>query len=145
MPAYDIEYSSVVMELGHTYYVKMTPFQIIKDNCILNGSSYDGMRQSVRNLLGYVRLAPIPMNIAHDLYVFPTHNPRSDECIWLSLRHIIHISSKKGKKESFVHFSNTKKLPINLSYYRLSRQCHRAYMCRQFYSALSRFNFDDDD
>lgn len=46
-PFYDIEFSSVIMESNQTYYVKQTPLQLIKQACLTNGSSFDGVQRLV--------------------------------------------------------------------------------------------------
>lgn len=132
LPAYQIEYESIVMEVEQTYYVKQSPFQLIQTNCLLNGASYDGRRAAVNFLTGYSRLVPIPINLSDDIYVFPTHSPQNDKCSWIFFNHIRQIQKSKNKNESIIHFKNNEQLTVDVSYHILSKQNFRVFMCRQY-------------
>lgn len=131
MPAYKIEYESIVMEENQTYYVKKHPFKLIQENCLKNGASYDGRRRSVTYLTGYSRCVPIPINPRSDIFAFPTHSPKSDKCSWIFFKHIIHVKNGNNKNESIIYFKNRKSITVDISFHTLSTQNFRAYVCRQ--------------
>lgn len=142
LPAYHIEYESIVIEVDQTYYVKINPLKLIQENCLINGASYDGRRKSVIFLTGYSRCIPIPINPRHDIYVFPTHSPQNDQCSWIFFNHIQRVSRATNKNESVIHFKNGQDLTINISFHTLSKQNFRVFICRQ--NLLERTTSDTD-
>lgn len=137
LPAYEIEYESIVMEVNHTYYIKKPPLQLIQQNCLINGASYDGRRESVSFLTGYSRCIPIPINPRHDIYAFPTHSPQNDHCSWIFFNHIQRVSRAENQDESIIYFKNKQILTLDISFHILSKQNFRVYICRQNLSDLT--------
>lgn len=131
MPAYNIDFESIVIETNDTKHVKKHPFRLIEENCLMNGASYDGRRRAIVYLTGFSRCVPIPINPKKDIFTFPTHSPKSDACSWIFYNHIDHIEKTKQNKKSLIHLKNGQTLPFNISFYTLSNQKFRMFVCRE--------------
>lgn len=131
MPAYEIEYESIVVEENEIYHVKKHPFKLIQENCLKNGASYDGRRRSIIYLTGFSRCVPVPINPRQDIFAFPTHSPKNDKCSWLFFRHLDRIKKTKDKKQTILQLNNEKSLPIDISFHTLANQNFRIFVCRQ--------------
>lgn len=130
-PAYEIEYESVIIEGSTTFYVKKHPFKLIKENCLKNGSSYNGRRKSIIYLTGFSRCVPIPINPRKDIFAFPTHSPKNDNCSWIFFHHIKRILKTDDKNQSIVCLKNKQNLTIDSSYHTLFNQKFRIFVCRK--------------
>lgn len=137
MPAFNIEYESIIIELESTLYVKQSPLQIIKENCLENAASYEGRRRSVVHLTGFSRCVPIPINPRKDIFTFPTHSPKNMNCSWVFFKYIEQIERGKNKTESIVHLINGRSITFDISFHTLFNQKFRTFVCRQKVLGLS--------
>ena len=80
--------NSLVYEDEERYLIEEKPFQIMEESCKYFGSTYDGRKNSARDILGAEYKVPIIVEDSDNLIVFPTTSPQSDECIWISLRRV---------------------------------------------------------
>lgn len=127
LPARKIEYNSVVIEGGNTYYIKKTPFQLMKAACLAHWSSYEGRRKAVLKKTNYLRKVPIPISITKQIYAFPTHSPTQFDCNWIFFNHILKITKCKDTNDTIVTFKNFRQLRINVSRHSLETQFHRTF------------------
>lgn len=125
LPARKIGYSTIAWEKDRKVYVRQTPLEVIKVNCLDNGASYEGRRDAVKHLTPYKKKLPIPISQKKEIYAFPTHATHNFECHWLFSEHILTILKRSTTNESTVHFKNNQVLPLAVSPYILNKQFHR--------------------
>ena len=117
--------NSVVYEDEERYIIDDTPFKIMEDSCKYFGSTYEGRKESAKDILGAEYKVPIVVEDSDNLVVFPTTSPYSDECIWISLKRL-----KKFEKidawNTRILFDNGKEIIVPCSYRTIENQISRA-------------------
>lgn len=117
--------SSLVYEDEERYIINETPFRIMEESCKYFGSTYEGRKDSAREILGAEYKVPIVVEDTDNLVIFPTTSPFSDECVWISLKRI-----KKFEKidacNTRIIFDNNKELIVPCSYRSIENQVSRA-------------------
>lgn len=129
LPAKAINYDTIAWEDNQTIYVRQTPLDIIKESCLVYGSSYEGRREAVTHNTSYQRNLPIQISGKQHIYTFPTQAPKSFDCHWIFSEHILQIIGKNGTKEATICFKNNQLLPLTVSHYILNKQFHRTLTC----------------
>lgn len=117
--------SSLVYEDDDRYIVNESPFRIMEDSCKYFGSTYEGRKNSAREILGAEYKVPIIVEDSENLVVFPTTSPNSSECVWISLKRV-----KKFEKidacNTKIIFDNNKEIIVPSSYRSIENQVSRA-------------------
>lgn len=116
--------STRVIEKEKTFFVNMTPMNIIKRSCEYFGSSYNGRHEGTKFLTGISHKSPIIIEESKNMIYFPTTSPRLDSCLWISLKHIQNYKKLDGK--SLIIFENGEELIIDISYGSFDNQYLRA-------------------
>lgn len=117
--------NSVVYEDEERYIVDDKPFKIMEDSCKYFGSTYEGRKDSAKDILGAEYKVPIVVEDTENLVIFPTTSPYSDECVWISLKRL----KKFEKVDSFntkIIFDNNKEIIVPCSYRTIENQISRA-------------------
>lgn len=117
--------NSVVYEDEERYIVDDKPFKIMEDSCKYFGSTYEGRKESAKDILGAEYKVPIVVEDTENLVIFPTTSPYSDECVWISLKRL----KKFEKIDSFntkIIFDNNKEIIVPCSYRTIENQISRA-------------------
>lgn len=117
--------SSLIYEDEERYIIDEVPFKIMEDSCRYFGSTYEGRKESARDILGAEYKVPIIVEDSENLVVFPTTSPCSDECVWISLKRV-----KKFEKidacNTKIIFDNNKEIIVPSSYRSIENQISRA-------------------
>ena len=117
--------SSLIYEDDDRYIVNEVPFKIMEDSCKYFGSTYEGRKNSAREILGAEYKVPIIVEDSDNLVVFPTTSPCSSECVWISLKRV-----KKFEKidacNTKIIFDNNKEIIVPSSYRSIENQVSRA-------------------
>lgn len=106
----------------HIIYKK--PLKIIKENCLIYGSSYSGRYDAAVAIAGLSYKAPIQIN--DNLICFPTTSPRLQECCWIILNNVKNYYVDNNSYGCIINFNNNKLLQIDISYNVLDNQICRA-------------------
>lgn len=117
--------SSLVYEDEDRYIVEESPFKIMEDSCMYFGSTYEGRKESSKEILGAEYKVPILVEEANNIIVFPTTSPVSEECVWLSLGRI-KTFQKIDVNNTKIIFDNNKELIVPSSYRTIENQISRA-------------------
>lgn len=117
--------NSLVYEDEERYLIEEKPFQIMEESCKYFGSTYDGRKNSSRDILGAEYKVPIIVEDSDNLIVFPTTSPQSDECIWISLRRVKKFEKIDGTNTRII-FDNNKEIIVPCSYRSIENQVSRA-------------------
>ncbi|QGH36215.1 hypothetical protein GI584_20155 [Gracilibacillus salitolerans] len=127
-PMYDTLYQSSILEYDEAITKKEKPLDIIKENCIHYGSSYQGRKASVQHHLDFHQKSPIPIQPTKKLYTFPTQSARSIDCIWLFYHAIKHLENKQ--QHTAITFTNGEVVNVAPSLYTIQQQYHRTGMIK---------------
>ena len=117
--------NSLVYEDEERYLIEEKPFHIMEESCKYFGSTYDGRKNSARDILGAEYKVPIIVEDSDNLIVFPTTSPQSDECIWISLRRVKKFEKIDGTNTRII-FDNNKEIIVPCSYRSIENQVSRA-------------------
>lgn len=141
LPAKSMEYHTIVLTTDKKLYIKLTPFEIIKNSCLQEFATYEGRKRAIQQLTNFKNKVPIPINTSQDIFGFPTSSPIKDDCIWLFYHHIKELEdnhkngSVKGKAKSTVHFLNNTLLPLDISYFILHQQYYKTTVCKNMFDS----------
>ena len=97
----------------------------MEDSCKYFGSTYEGRKNSAREILGAEYKVPIIVEDSDNLVVFPTTSPCSSECVWISLKRV-----KKFEKidacNTKIIFDNNREIIVPCSFRTIENQLSRA-------------------
>ena len=116
---------SLVYEDADRYLINQTPYEIMESSCLYFGSSYEGRKQGAKNILGAEYKVPIIVDDSDNIIVFPTTSPLSQDCVWLSLRHLKSFERIDANNTKII-FDNNKQLIVPVSYRSIENQISRA-------------------
>lgn len=116
---------SIVYEDDEQYVIDEVPFKIMEDSCKYFGSTYNGRKESARDILGAEYKVPIIVEDSDNLIVFPTTSPAADDCIWISLKRIKNFERIDDYNTKIV-FDNNKEIVVPCSYRTVENQVSRA-------------------
>lgn len=117
--------NSVVYEDEERYIIDDKPFKIMEDSCKYFGSTYEGRKESARDILGAEYKVPIVVEDTDNLVVFPTTSPYSDECVWISLKRLKKFE-KVDSCNTKIIFDNNKEIIVPCSFRTIENQLSRA-------------------
>lgn len=117
--------SSLVYEDEDRYIIDDSPFKIMEESCKYFGSTYEGRKDSAREILGAEYKVPIVVEDTDNLVVFPTTSPYSDECVWISLKRVKKFEKIDACNTKIV-FDNGKEIIVPCSYRSIENQVSRA-------------------
>ncbi len=117
--------NSLVYEDDDRYIIDQTPFEIMESSCRYFGSTYNGRKDSARDILGAEYKVPIIIEDTNNLIVFPTTSPLSEDCIWISLKRIKKFERIDSSNTKII-FDNNKEIIVPCSYRTIENQISRA-------------------
>lgn len=116
---------SLVYEDNEKFIIDQSPFEIMEESCKYFGSTYDGRKDSAKDILGAQYKLPIIVEDSNNIIVFPTSSPTADDCVWISLKRI--KSYKKIDNISTkIIFDNGVEIVVPISFRSLENQISRA-------------------
>lgn len=115
---------SKVYEVDDEFISPFKTIEIVKKSCVYYGASFDGRKEGTRELIGVTHKAPIAIDPANSVYIFPTTSPIRPQCIWIAPDHVLH-HQRISPNSILVTFRNKKQveLPVPLSTF--ESQLHR--------------------
>ncbi|WP_418936208.1 competence protein ComK [Natronobacillus azotifigens] len=111
--------------------MKQRPLSIIKDGCIIGGSTYEGRVIAMQHLLHIRQKLPVPISPHRQICAFPTESPRNFDCHWIFPSHIQEV--KKEQEGVTLVFSHAH-LHVNLSVHTVNRQLTITNRCQMLLS-----------
>ena len=118
-------FNSVIYEDEDRYIIEQTPFKIMEESCKYFGSTYEGRKDSAKEILGAEYKVPIVVEDSSNLVVFPTTSPQSSDCVWISLKRV-KTFEKIDSCNTKIVFDNNKELIVPCSYRSIENQVSRA-------------------
>lgn len=116
---------SLVYEDNDRYLVNQTPFEVMESSCLYFGSSYEGRKEGAKNILGAEYKVPILIDDTDNIILFPTTSPLSQDCAWISLKHVQKYERIDANNTKIV-FDNGKEIIVPTSFRSIENQISRA-------------------
>ncbi|WP_433745136.1 competence protein ComK [Falsibacillus pallidus] len=124
-------YQTEIHDTDGIIYSTQTPMDILRESCILRGSSYDGRIQSVRALYNFSYKTPLLLCQMDKLCAFPIMSPASRENVWIFPNHIKYFHQTKNKVS--VTFLNDLKMEVDCTHTVFTKQFGKAVVCQSFF------------
>lgn len=118
--------NSIVYENDEVYLINKRPNAIIRSNCMLHGSTFEGRLDGTKQLTGYSYKAPVLIEDKNNIIFFPTSSPRLKDCSWINIDLIDDCMYDSDEKVSIIKFNNNKMLKFNISRNILNNQILKA-------------------
>lgn len=128
LPGLNMDYDTIVVETNQTLYVKKRIINIIKNDCLDGGSTYEGRRIAVTKKMGFGRKQPIPIYPHLGIIAFPTKSPEHFNCVWIFPQHVKRIITVPSG-ESEIVFRDGQSIVVNESRFVLEKQIQRSAIC----------------
>lgn len=117
---------SLVYEGEKVLIINNKPNNIIKMNCLRNGSTLLGRQKGTENMTGDVYKVPIVVREDINLIFFPTSSPRLKSVSWVNLNNIDRTYYDRINRLSVIIFINSVKVEFNVSLNIINNQIFRA-------------------
>ena len=117
--------NSLVYEDDDRFLIHQTPFEIMEESCKYFGSTYEGRKESAKAIVGAEYKVPVIVEDSDNLIVFPTTSPKSEDCVWISLKRVKSFA-KVDSGNTKIIFDNNKEIIVPISYRTLENQISRA-------------------
>ena len=117
--------SCLIYEDEERYLINETSFKIMEDSCKYFGSTYEGRKESAKDILGAEYKVPILIEDSNNLILFPTTSPQSEDCVWLSLKRINNFYKIDAYNTKII-FDNNKEIIVPCSFRTIENQISRA-------------------
>lgn len=125
-------YRTMIYDRKGIYYSRKSAKSILKKACINGGATYEGRITHIRQIFGYDRRTPLPVDPAYSIYTFPTCSPINLQCAWLFDSHI-HSYEYITNKTTKITFDSGHTLIANISIDFLRTQMeHTAFIVRHY-------------
>lgn len=115
---------SKVYEGKDVLIVNQSSFKIISESCLFFGSSYEGRRHAVRNLLGVDMKIPIIIEESRNIVFFPTSSCVRNNSIWISYQNLLKYV-KFNDISTTLYFKNSKSIRVGCKYNLIDNQIIR--------------------
>lgn len=122
------EDKTMIYEEEGEYIVDKPSNEVINYNCNFYGSSYDGRCEGTRSLLGIKSKLPIIIEESRNIIFFPTTSIRRKQSTWIALNKI--KSYHKDEKNSYIIFTDGRKVNFDVSMFSLENQFYRATLLK---------------
>ena len=122
------EEKTMIYEEEGEYIITKPSNDIINYNCNFYGSSYDGRCEGTRSLTGYKSKLPIIIEESRNIIFFPTNSVRRKQSTWIALNKI--ASYHKNDRNSYIIFTDGRKIDFDISMFSLENQFYRATMLK---------------
>ena len=113
-----------ILEKKDEFIINKSAYEVINDNCVRYGSSYEGRKDGARYLTGAYSKPPILVEEESNTVLFPTKSPKSLGCIWINLDNVEKI--EKNNELVKIVFKNDSFMNVNVSYYSIEKQYLKA-------------------
>lgn len=125
---------SKVYEYDSECIIDCIPLSIIEHSCLFFGSSLDGRKSAVKDMLGIEMKVPILIEDSKNIIFFPISNCVHKSSIWISYQNLLKYS-KVDEFSTMLYFQNNKQLVIDVKYNMIDNQVIR---CAKLDTLLNR-------
>ena len=116
-PHYDDEgkLGAVLLKDGDFVHAEMKPSEVVDASMLYFGTSLRGGTDGGKALIGRIHMSPVMVCERLDMYLFPSHSPSSDQCVWFALSHVLTFLPV-DKDHTKVIFRDGNEFVVNCSY-----------------------------
>lgn len=113
-----------IIEKENELYIEKSSLEIIKENCIFYGSSFNGRYECSKSIFKSSYKLPIVVEETTPIVFFPISSPKYTNSSWFALQNINHLC--KHDSDTSVVFNCGKNILFKTSYVILKNQLLRA-------------------
>ena len=113
-----------VIEVDNTFIVDCSTQAIIKKSCLFFGSSYEGRREAIKNLIGVMEKVPILVEESRNIIFFPMTSSIKRSYIWISYQNLLNYT-KFNEFSTVLYFRENCKIKLDVKYKLLDNQIVR--------------------
>ncbi|MBP1948812.1 competence protein ComK [Virgibacillus litoralis] len=106
-------YRSRILETQRESHSIHRPEQIIDHTCLLYGSTLEGRRAAVKDILKINSKVPVPIIPGKGVFMLPTSSTKNKDCVWLSFYQIKGYEQRDG--QTYIVFNDGTGLYVNTS------------------------------
>lgn len=125
---------SKIYEFDREFIINRISNDIINDSCLFFGSTLEGRREAVKNILGIDLKVPILIEDTRNIIFFPTANCIHKNAIWISYQNLLKYH-KFDEFSTVLCFRNNKQITVNVRYNIIDNQVIR---CMKLESLLNK-------
>lgn len=122
---------SKVYEFNEEFIVNLESLEIIKNSCLYFGCTYDGRRESVKNIIGVDMKVPILVEESRNIIFFPTNSCINKNSIWISFQNLVKYD-KINDFSTVLYFGRNKKFDVDVKYKLVDNQYIRCNKLNSF-------------
>lgn len=115
---------SKIFENDRTFIVNEPTGNILKNSCLFFGSSIEGRRDAVKQILGIDMKVPIIVENIKDMIFFPVSDCIKRNSIWISYQNLLKYS-KFNEFSTVLYFKSNKKIRVDAKYSLIDNQVIR--------------------
>lgn len=106
-------YRSHILEENRERFTIHKPEQIIDHSCLVYGSTLEGRRKAVKDVLKSASKLPISVIPENGVFMIPTASIKSKGCVWVAYHHIDDYEQRDDK--TYIAFRDQTGIYINTS------------------------------
>ena len=125
---------SKIYEFDREFLTNRISNDIINDSCLFFGSTLEGRREAVKNILGIDLKVPILVEDTRNIIFFPTANCIHKNAIWISYQNLLKYY-KFDELSTVLCFRNNKQITVDVRYNIIDNQVIR---CMKLESLLNK-------
>ena len=125
---------SKIYEFDREFLINRISNDIINDSCLFFGSTLEGRREAVKNILGIDLKVPILVEDTRNIIFFPTANCIHKNAIWISYQNLLKYY-KFDEFSTVLCFRNNKQITVDVRYNIIDNQVIR---CMKLESLLNK-------
>ena len=129
---------SKVYEYDRNFIVNCISGNIIRDSCLYFGSSIDGRREAIKDILGVDMKVPILIEDSKNIIFFPVTSCINTNSIWISYQNLVKYS-KINEFSTVLYFHNNQKVIIDVKYNLIDNQIIRCIKLESLLLKRKRF------
>lgn len=122
---------SKVYESNEEFIVNLGSLEIIKNSCLYFGCSYEGRKESVKNLIGVDMKVPILIEECRNIIFFPVTSCVKKSSIWISFQNLVKYN-KLNDFSTVLYFRRNKKIKIDTKFNLIDNQYIRCIKLNSF-------------
>lgn len=115
---------SKIFENDRTFIVNEPTGNILKNSCLFFGSSIEGRRDAVKQILGIDMKVPIIVENIKDMIFFPVSDCIKRNSTWISYQNLLKYS-KFNEFSTVLYFKSNKKIRVDAKYSLIDNQVIR--------------------
>lgn len=119
--------STLIYDERGIYYVEKKPIKLLREACIIYGSTLEGRRAAIVEQFDYSFKTPIPISPVKYIFAYPTSSIDSPDCEWYFANNIIKITNYNYGSE--ITFRNGTTITSSFPAHLMKKQLERTALC----------------